>query len=124
MDGRLVFDGNCGFCTRSVRWLRRLDRGHHIDMAPLQNPGAPESVRATRAECLDQVQWLGDDGRRRSGAEAVNAAVGAALRTRLPLVLYRISARGQERGYTWVAENRYRLPGATPHCRTHPDECR
>lgn len=123
MDGRLVFDGNCGFCTRSVDWLRRLDRHHRVDTRPLQMPGAPESVRSTRAECLDQVQWLGDDGYRRSGAEAVNAALGAALSTRLPLALYRISAGAQERVYTWVAANRHRLPGTTPHCRTHADEC-
>ena len=124
MGGRLVFDGDCGFCTRCVSWLGRLDRGSRVDTRPLQMPGAPESVLSTRAECLDSVQWLGEDGHPRSGAEAVNAALGVALQTRLPLALYRISARAQERVYRWVAANRSRLPGSTPHCRAHPDDCR
>lgn len=123
MIGRLVFDGDCGFCTRSAGWLRRLDRSHRIDMRPLQRSGAPEWVGATRAECLDSVRWLGADGHRRSGAEAISAALGAALGTSLPLALHRVSAGPQERIYDWVAANRSRLPGATPHCHAHPADC-
>ena len=124
IDGRLVFDGDCGFCTRSVGWLRRLDRGGHVDARPLQSPGVPESVGATLEQCLERLQWLGRDGRRRSGAEAVNVALAAALCTRAPLALYRVSAGVQERAYAWVAANRYRLPGATAHYSVHPGECR
>lgn len=121
--GRVVFDGRCGFCTRSTGWLHRLDRRGRVDIRPLQAPGAPESVGRTADECLERVQWLGSDGRLRSGADAVNAALSTALGTRAPLHLYRLTAVAQDRVYTWVAANRYRLPGATPHCSTHPAEC-
>lgn len=32
----LFYDGECGFCTRSVRWVARRDGAGRIDFAPLQ----------------------------------------------------------------------------------------
>lgn len=122
-SGRLVFDGRCGFCTRSVHWLKRLDRHDRVESVPLQSPGAPASVGATEEQCSQAVQWLGSDGRRHSGAAAVNAALSAALGTRLPLRLYVVTRPVQDRLYDWVAANRSRLPSAVPHCTEHPDDC-
>lgn len=120
---RLVFDGRCGVCTRSVDWLRRLDRHHRVEAVPLQQPGAPASVGATEAECLASVQWQGSDGVRLSGAAAVNAALTTALGSRAPTSLYEHTSRLQERAYTWVAANRYRFRGVTPHCESTPADC-
>lgn len=121
--GRLVFDGGCGFCTRSAGWLRRLDRHGRIELQPFQRAGAPESVGVTAEQCREAVQWLGPDGVRRSGADAVNAALSTALGTGIPAVVYGATAGVQERVYTWVAEHRGRLPGAVPHCERHPEDC-
>ncbi len=121
--GTLVFDGECGFCTRSVGWARRLDRHGRIDVLPYQRPGAPESVGASVEQCREAVQWLGSDGVRREGADAVNAALSTGLGTLLPARLYRATSGVQERVYRWVAAHRSRLPGATPHCREHPRDC-
>lgn len=121
--GRLVFDGHCGFCTRSVGWLRRLDRHGRIEAVPYQAPGVPESIGTTAQECGTSVQWLGPDGRRRSGADAVNAALATALGTRLPSVVYARTSGPQERVYTWVAAHRGRFPGTTPHCEARPGDC-
>lgn len=123
ISGRLVFDGRCGFCTRSVHWLHRLDRHHRVQTVPLQSPGAPASVGATEEHCSQAVQWLGADGRRRSGAAAVNAALSVALGTRLPLWLYTATRPVQDRIYDWVAAYRGRLPGMTPYCSEHPEDC-
>jgi predicted DCC family thiol-disulfide oxidoreductase YuxK len=57
-SGRLVFDGACGFCTRSAGWLQAVDRGRRIDLVPLQASGAPESIGASRDECERALQWL------------------------------------------------------------------
>src|SRR5699024_6190353 len=76
---RLVFDGRCGFCTRAVGWLRRLDRQRRVDTVPLQTPGVPESVGSTEEECLNSLRWRGSDGALHSGAAAANAAVSTAL---------------------------------------------
>jgi len=69
--------------------------------------------------------WLDASGQVYGGAEAVNAALSAALGTRLPLVVYRVPVvrAVQERVYRWVAAHRYRFPGATPHCESHPVAC-
>lgn len=122
-SGRLVFDGRCGFCTRSVHWLKRLDRHDRVEAVPLQSPGAPASIGTTEEQCSQAVQWLGSDGRRHSAAAAVNAALSAALGTRLPLRLYAVTRPVQDWLYDWVAANRSRLPGMAPHCTEHPDDC-
>src|SRR5699024_3536373 len=120
---RLVFDGRCGFCTRAVGWLRRLDRQRRVDTMPLQTPGVPESVGSTEEECLNSLRWRGSDGALHSGAAAANAAVSTALGSQLPMRLYRLTSGAQERAYNWVAANRHRLPGTRPHCESNPGTC-
>lgn len=93
-------------------------------MRPYQGHGVLSSAGLSEQQASTSVWWLGQDGRRARGAEAVNAALSAAIGTNLPLALYRISARLQERAYAWVARNRHRLRGVTPYCTTHPDGCR
>jgi predicted DCC family thiol-disulfide oxidoreductase YuxK len=40
LDGRLlvVFDGECGFCNKSIRWLLRRDRKDRLRFAPSSSP--------------------------------------------------------------------------------------
>ena len=90
---------------------------------PLQQPGAPARVGATVEECLAAVRWQGDDGYQAAAAEAINAALAAALGTRIPLLVYRVTPRAQKWLYRWVAGNRYRLPGAMPWCARYPADC-
>ena len=52
-DRRLVvlYDGDCAFCTASVRSLRRWDRDRRIDLVPLQAaPASPDPVVRNAAE--------------------------------------------------------------------------
>jgi predicted DCC family thiol-disulfide oxidoreductase YuxK len=121
--GTLVFDGACGFCTRTVGWLRRLDRRGRVALIPFQRPGVLASTGLSPAQAAASVWWIGDDGRRASGAAAANLALSAALGVRLPMLLYRLTRRLQERVYRWVAVNRHRLRGVKPHCRQHPEDC-
>ena len=79
-----MFDGQCGFCTRCVGWLRAIDRHGRIDVQPYQAPGVPASIGATAEQCQDAVQWRGPDGVRRSGAEAVNAVLSTVIGTGAP----------------------------------------
>jgi predicted DCC family thiol-disulfide oxidoreductase YuxK len=123
VTGRLVFDGECGFCTRCVGWVRRLDTRDRIDIRPLQAEGAPASVGATPEQCREAVQWLGPDGVSRSGADAVNAVMSVLAGNALPSAVYRATSGLQERAYRWVADHRGRFPGATPYCQDHPADC-
>lgn len=121
--GVLVFDGRCGFCTRTVGWLRRLDRQHRIELVPFQHSGAAARVGATLEQCAAAVRWQHADGSRAAAAEAINAALAVMLGTRAPLLVYRVTWRAQEWLYRWVADNRYRLPGTTPWCERYPADC-
>lgn len=124
--GTLLFDGDCGFCTRSRGWLARLDRRGRVRTVPSQRPGVAERAGLTTWQLADSVWWLADAGGPPvPGAAAVNHALGAALGTNLLIHCYRLPgvARAQEAVYRWVAARRGRFPGVTPWCTSHPEDC-
>ena len=125
MTGVLFFDGACGMCTRSRNVLVRLDRTGRIKTEPLQGPGVAQRLGIAPSQLLESVRWLDSSGAVYSGAEAVNAALSAALGTRLPLLVYRLPGIRllQDVVYRWVASHRYRFPGTTPFCESHPVAC-
>lgn len=59
----LVFDGYCGFCTRSVRIIRRIDRHDRVNVFAVQAAGthqrtgvsAEESVRTALGRLADRL---------------------------------------------------------------------
>jgi len=118
----LIFDGYCGFCTRTVGWLLWLDRRNRIAALPYQAGHVAARYELSAQDC-DQAAWaITPDGCRHRGAGAINAALGGALGTGLPLVLYRLPGmrRFQETVYAWVARNRRRFRGVTPWCAANP----
>jgi predicted DCC family thiol-disulfide oxidoreductase YuxK len=125
MSGVLYFDGGCGMCTRARNLLVRLDRTGEVQTRPFQEPTAAERLGITSSRMVESAWWLDSSGAVYGGAEAVNAALSAALGTRLPLFVYRVPAIGalQELVYRWVATHRYRFPGTTPYCESHPIAC-
>lgn len=120
----LIFDGRCGFCTRAVHLVRRLDRRGRIRVHAYQREGVLETFGLTEEQAAGAV-WLLDDGHLHSGAAAVSGTLDAALGTRLFLRLHRLPGIRwlQDRVYTLIADNRYRLPGAVPWCEEHPGDC-
>ncbi|MER3485394.1 MAG: hypothetical protein C4345_04865, partial [Chloroflexota bacterium] len=69
----LIFDGDCGFCTRSVRLVRALDRRSRITAIPYQHPDAQAGYGVTPAEGSASVWAVMPEGQRYRGAAAVNA---------------------------------------------------
>jgi predicted DCC family thiol-disulfide oxidoreductase YuxK len=112
-------------CTRSRDLLLRMDRTGNLQTEPLQSPGAAQRLGIAPASLLDSVRWLDSSGAVYSGAQAANAALSAAVGIRIPLVIYRIPGIRfvEEAIYRWVAANRYRFPGTTPYCESHPSAC-
>jgi predicted DCC family thiol-disulfide oxidoreductase YuxK len=123
--GTLFFDGACGMCTRSRDLLLRMDRTGNLQTEPLQSPGVAQRLGIAPTSLLDSVRWLDSSGAVYSGAQAANAALSAAVGTRIPLVIYRIPGIRfvEEAIYRWVAANRHRFPGTTPYCESHPSAC-
>jgi predicted DCC family thiol-disulfide oxidoreductase YuxK len=125
MNGVLFFDGACGMCTRSVYFLVRHDRTGNLKTEPLQGDGVAERLGISDGQVLEAMRWLDSSGAVYTGAEAWAAAWSVALGTRLPLLFYRIPGNRfiQDAVYRWVAAHRYRFPGTTPYCESHPVAC-
>jgi predicted DCC family thiol-disulfide oxidoreductase YuxK len=109
-----------------MRLVRALDRSHRVTMAPFQQPGVAAAHGLTIAQCEAAAWAITPDQQRYPAAAAVNLTLAVAVRTRLPLWLYAIPGvrQLQDSAYAWVARNRSRLPGDTPYCEQHPDQCR
>jgi predicted DCC family thiol-disulfide oxidoreductase YuxK len=124
-SGILFFDGNCGMCTRAVDSILKLNRTGDLRTEPLQGPGVAERLGIPPSQLLDSGRWLDASGAVYSGAEAMNAALSAAIGSGLPLLLYRIPGMRfiQDATYRWVSAHRYRFPGTTPYCQSHPASC-
>jgi predicted DCC family thiol-disulfide oxidoreductase YuxK len=116
----LIFDGDCAFCTSSVRFLARwVVRSGAIQVAPWQSTDL-DAVGLTVDQCAAALQWVAKSGQVFSG----HAAIGAVLRAGHPVwrpVGVLLMAPGfswlAARLYSWVAAHRYHLPGGTPACR-------
>lgn len=125
MSGTLFFDGACGMCTRSRDLLLKLNRTGKLQTEPLQGSGAAERLGIPPSRLLESVRWLDSSGAVYAGAEAANAALSTAIGTGLPLMFYRIPGIRfiEDAIYRWVAAHRYRFPGTTPYCDSHPAAC-
>ena len=124
----LVFDGDCGFCTTSARFLVRwVVRRHRHSAGPSSEPSVQPWQRLDLAElgltpdqCRTAVQWVGKDGQVASGHEAIAEVLRAGHPLWRPVGALMV-APGLSRLagclYSWISDHRYALPGGTPACR-------
>ena len=126
--GLLIFDGDCGFCTTSARFLSRwVDRQHRYEVQPWQQLELA-LLGVTEADCIEAAQFVRRDGSVVAGplggdAEDANLAIAEGLKHGAPgwrplghvITLPGVSWLAA-RAYTWVADHRYALPGGTPAC--------
>jgi predicted DCC family thiol-disulfide oxidoreductase YuxK len=111
LPGILLWDGDCGFCQRSVRFLRRIARSP-IPETPLQ------SFHSPMPDIGDQIAWVTAAGQVFGGVRAIAKALSSAGRPVLAAVLtlpvlytvfrtvYRVVARNRHR----LGSQRCRLP--------------
>lgn len=122
---RLVFDGDCAFCTTSATWVaERLARRDGTDpvLVPWQFTDLA-AIGTTSERTQREVLWVDLDGQIFGGAAAFAAWLRyrggpAALLGRamtLPMVRTLTAA-----AYRLVARNRSRLPGGSPACALPP----
>ncbi len=114
----LIFDGDCGFCSRCARFIaRRMPSTAEVKPWQRLDLGA---YGVTSEQTQREVVWVGTDGRIDGGAQAIAQLLldcggvwkvpGAVLRVPpfrwIGAALYRL-----------VATYRYRLPGGTSACK-------
>ena len=121
----VIFDGSCGFCTRSVRYLGKLDRHGRLTVTACQVAKRDPAFPLGDIDCGESAWALTADGRAEAGGQAAPLIAAVLLQRRWPIALGR--RRGVRHalalGYRWVARNRHRFPGDTPFCTAHPGAC-
>ena len=115
--GHLVYDADCGFCTRSAHWLDQAPIAWHtLDLDALHVTQAEADANAGYLEA-GRITALGAD----AIAKALRAKRGGAALAGWALTtpgLKRLAARI----YPRIAANRHRMPGGTAACKITPPE--
>lgn len=116
----LIYDGDCGVCTKLSRFVTTGVRRTSTDFAVSAYQDADlEGLGLTAEQCDEALQWVSSTGRVSS---AQNAVARVLLAGRLPYrpigAVILIPGINAVAGavYRWVALNRHRLPGGTPAC--------
>lgn len=121
----LVFDGDCGFCTGSVRLIERVVRPR-CETVPWQRADLA-ALGVTPERARHEALWVTPTGRVYGGAQAVaklllsagGAWTLAGAFLTLPVVCWAAHA-----AYRLVADNRQRLPGGPAGCALPADRTR
>ncbi len=115
----LFFDGDCAFCSQSVKLVLRLDPHARVAFAPLQGQLAKERgfSQYASSENGTMVFLRESDGEIFTHSDAwieLANALGGGWRV---LTLARIIPKPLRDGfYCWVARNRFRFMGKTKSC--------
>lgn len=127
-DAIILFDGECGLCARSVRFIHARDRAGTLQFAPLRGPtAARECARlGITPPGLDPGTMILIEGDR--FLTRSEAALAIAARLTMPwrlLAALRVIPRPLRDGvYAWIARNRYRWFGRGDACRVPAPELR
>jgi len=104
----VLYDADCGICTRAACWLARRDRAGRLDLEPLQLAGQGAPDAPSTVDLLRALHARADDGRWHRGGDAVLTALEALPRWRLLARLVRRTPLSLlvEPAYRLVAANR------------------
>ncbi|HSP41470.1 MAG TPA: DCC1-like thiol-disulfide oxidoreductase family protein [Luteolibacter sp.] len=120
----LFFDGDCAFCSASVRRVNRLDQRGRVDFAPLQGELARKLGLETHAAGSGGTMVLlrEDDGNlffRSDALIELGAAVGGIARALALLAI--LPKAWRDALYQFMADRRHRLRRISGTC-AMPDE--
>ncbi|MBZ5665502.1 MAG: DUF393 domain-containing protein [Acidobacteriia bacterium] len=117
--GVVLYDGQCGFCSRWVQCWARTLRRHGFEIASLDEPWVAGKLQMPHEELLTDIRLLTADGQLISGAD-VYLYVTRRIWWAWPFYAI-FSLPGFNRlihiGYRWFARNRHHISHA---CKLHP----
>ncbi|MEM7142462.1 MAG: DUF393 domain-containing protein [Actinomycetota bacterium] len=115
----LVFDGDCGFCTSSARWIeRRLP--DDIAVVPWQSLDLVE-LGLTEEQVTTAAYWIDHTGAHRGHrgiGRSLIAAGGGWKVAGWTIIIPPVSLLARPI-YAVIAKNRHVFPGATEACRVN-----
>lgn len=117
VDGLILFDGVCVFCSRWVRFVLKLDRQKRFRFLPIQSPGGRDLAARhgidPEAPETNAVVWSGEILFK---SDAALTVLGQLTETG-PLAALKLLPRGlRDPVYDLIARNRYNVFGRTETC--------
>jgi len=111
MDRILFYDGNCGICTRSVRFLMNHDPHQRLRFAPLQGETAQSLLsEGLRKDLSTAVYRESEEVTHLRSDAALRALIDTGCRWRFMAKASLWVPKGlRDVCYNWVAQNRKRL---------------
>lgn len=122
--GRIVFyDGECGFCTRTVRWLLVIDHYRRLKFAPLQGTAAALVLPSEFIHDVSSVVYH-RDGKNFVRSEAIIRLLADCSWYWMPVYAVLLVPTSWRDGmYNWIARNRDRVFQNSVNCKLpDPDE--
>jgi predicted DCC family thiol-disulfide oxidoreductase YuxK len=116
----VFYDGACGFCTRSVRWVYKLDERECVDFSPLQGELAKDLglLGYDDQDGGSMVLYREQDGAKFFRGDAL-IELGKVLGGvwKLTAWVFSLFPRSWRDGaYIWMARNRYRFSRGIRSC--------
>ncbi len=123
-DAVLLYDGLCGFCDGTVRWLLRHDRGKRIFFAPQQTELAQGILARHDLHAAGHTVYLlvhpgtnAEQVLERSDAILRGLAMLGGAWKLAAMLLCALPHTLRAAAYAAVARNRYRIAGRRTECR-------
>ena len=121
--GWLIYDGDCGFCATSAKWIVgrwSVQSGARAIPWQLVDPQVIADSQLTLEDLRRAAWWIRED-LREEGSRAVGRALaeaGGSLSLLGRSILVPPLSWIAPTGYRLIAHYRYRLPGATSACKS------
>lgn len=115
--GELIYDADCGFCTKSANWLARTGR---VSIRSWQELPSLDDVGLTFEMVTTAAYWLDDGAPTASGQDAIARALkerGGIWRACGRLILFPPINAIARPVYRFIAKNRHAMPGGTAACK-------
>lgn len=106
----LIYDGDCNFCIRQIRWVQSRDVHGMIDTVPFQTADL-DAYGVSRTAVEDAMHLVSPSGEVSRGAEAAQKVLMLFPRLRPLALLLRVPGVMflAERVYRWIAKRRHRF---------------
>ncbi len=116
----IVFDGVCRLCSRWVRFVLRNDLHARFKLVSMQSAIGRELLAGSGLDPDDPASFLLlEDGRQYTDTDALTrvlAGLGPRRWRLVARVIEHMPRPLRDRGYRWIARNRYRIFGRRAFC--------
>ena len=113
----LVYDGSCGFCSRSIQFILRHERRHDLLFVPRDSPLGQDLRRQFHLEAVESLLWIAD-GHAAIESDSVlrSAKYLGGVWSALAAIGSLVPAPMRNWGYRLIARNRRRLSSGSTTC--------